>query len=344
MASAPAPSSRLSVVIPVHNRADLATQCLAALGRWTTPLEILVVDDGSTDPGVELLRRAGLGDPAVHAGHALQWLHHPQARGFSAAVNRGLAAATGDPLLLLNSDAEVTEGGDHRIHEAFAEDRSRSGRLGAVAARLVYPNGLPQWSGGAFPSLLWLFALASGLGRGARLRIRRAPPSGFAGGAVDWAPGAALAISRQAFETIGPFDESYRHYAQDLDYCQRLAEAGRTVRVLADWIVVHHLGGSVGQIGDPASAPPPEPARLPANPPVAPTTAAGHDGQRLDLLWLDLLHWARRHRSPAWARQARRSLLLGGRLRQLRLAARRSAPEARAVAAALAALRQRSPA
>lgn len=332
MASAPAPPSRLSVVIPVHNRADLAAQCLAALGRWTTPLEILVVDDGSTDPSVELLRRAGLGDPSVHAGHALQWLHHPQARGFSAAVNRGLAAATGDPLLLLNSDAEVTEGGDHRIHEAFAEDRSRSGRLGAVAARLVYPNGLPQWSGGAFPNLLWLFALASGLGRGARLRIRSAPPSGFAGGAVDWAPGAALAISRQAFETIGPFDESYRHYAQDLDYCQRLAEAGRTVRVLADWIVVHHLGGSVGQIGDPE------------NPQVAPANAAGFDGQRLDLLWLDLLHWARRHRSPAWARQARRSLLLGGRLRQLRLAARRSAPEARAVAAALAALRQRSPA
>ena len=60
----------ISVVIPLHNRADLASQCLASLARWTTPLEILVVDDGSTDPGVELLRRAGL---------AHQWLRHPQA-------------------------------------------------------------------------------------------------------------------------------------------------------------------------------------------------------------------------------------------------------------------------
>lgn len=40
------PDSPISVIVPVHNRADLAARCLAALGRWTTPLEIVVVDDG----------------------------------------------------------------------------------------------------------------------------------------------------------------------------------------------------------------------------------------------------------------------------------------------------------
>ncbi|MBP9826687.1 MAG: glycosyltransferase family 2 protein [Thermoanaerobaculia bacterium] len=334
MDSAPSPTSRLSVVIPVHNRADLAAQCLAALARWTTPLEILVVDDGSTDPGVPLLHRTGLGE---HDDHAWRWLRNPEARGFSAAINRGLAEATGDLLLLLNSDAEVTEGGDHRIRDAFTEDRRQGGRLGALAARLVYPNGLPQWSGGAFPTHLWLFALASGLGRGARLRVRKGPPSGFTGGTVDWAPGAALAISREAFEEVGPFDESYRHYAQDLDYCQRLARAGRKVRVLADWIVVHHLGGSVGQISDLASAHPSEaPDPLASSSAAAPN--AGYDGQRLDLLWLDLLLWARRHRGARWEHRARRALLLGGRLRQLLLAKRRDAPEARAVHAAITAI------
>ena len=303
----------ISVVIPLHNRADLASQCLASLARWTTPLEILVVDDGSTDPGVELLRRAGL---------AHQWLRHPQALGFSAAVNRGLTQATGDPLLLLNSDAEVTEGGDHALRAALTEDsggvggtagRGGAGAVGAVAARLVYPDGRPQWSGGAFPSLLWLFALASGLGRGARFRLRRKPPSGFAGGLVDWAPGAALAMSRATFRAVGPFDETYRHYAQDLDYCRRLASAGGSVRVLADWVVVHHLGGSLGQ-------------------------ASGAEGQQLDLLWLDLLHWARRHRGAAWARRARAALLAGGRLRLLRLARRRGSSEAIAVASAVRAV------
>jgi len=311
------PDTAISVIVPVHNRADLAAQCLAALGRWTTPLEILVVDDGSTDPGVERLRDRGL----VH-----HWLRNEEARGFSAAVNRGLAHATGDPLLLLNSDAEVTEGGDHAIRDAFA---APSGRSGAVAARLVYPNGLPQWSGGAFPSLPWLFALASGLGRGARFRVRRAAPSGFAGGPVDWAPAAALAIAREAFEAVGPFDESYRHYAQDLDYCQRLALAGRSVRVLPDWVVAHHLGGSLAEGAAPESA---------ASPP---DSGARFDGQRLDLLWLDLLHWAVLHRGAAWARRARRCLLAGGRLRLLRLAlgrAGRRSAEARAVAAAVAAI------
>ena len=182
-----------------------------------------------------------------------------------------------------------------------------------MAARLIYPDGRPQWSGGAFPSLTWLFALASGLGRGARFRLRQAPPSGFAGGPVDWAPGAALAMSRATWSATGPFDETYRHYAQDLDYCQRLAASGRGVRVLADWVVVHHLGGSLGQ-------------------------ASGEEGQQLDLLWLDLLHWARRHRGAAWARRARAALLAGGRLRLLRLARRRESSEAIAVAAAVAAV------
>ena len=86
--------------------------------------------------------------------------------------------------------------------------------------------------------------------------------------------------------------------------------AGRSVRVLADWIVVHHLGGSVGQ-------------------------ASGAEGQQLDLLWLDLLHWARRHRGAAWARRARAALLAGGRLRLLRLARRRESSEAIAVASAV---------
>jgi len=295
----------ISVIIPLHNRADLASQCLAALAQWTTPLEIIVVDDGSTDPGVDLLRRA---DPAHH------WLRNPEARGFSAAINQGLAHATGDPLLLLNSDTAVTACGDQMLRETLARDARLGARLGAVGARLVFPDGRPQWSGGKFPSLLWLFALSSGLGRGSRFRLRRAPPSGFAGEAVDWAPGAALAIARSAWSAVGPFDESYRHYAQDLDYCARLASAGRTVRVLADWVVVHHLGGSLAR-------------------------ANGEDGQRIDLLWLDLLHWAHRHRSAAWARQARRQLILGGRLRQLLLAPRRASSEAVAVAVAIRSLR-----
>ena len=303
----------ISVIVPLHNRADLASRCHGALARWTTALEIIVVDDGSTDPGVDLLRRAGL---------AHHWLRNPEARGFSAAVNRGLELATGDPLLLLNSDAEVTASGDQVLRQAFVDDP----RLGAAAARLVFPDGRPQWSGGSFPSLLWLFALASGLGRDSRSRVRKAPPSGFAGGSVDWAPGAALAIARSAWSAVGPFDESYRHYAQDLDYCQRLAAAGRTVRVLADWTVVHHLGGSLGPASDVSAGQP-----------------GGHGGQRLDLLWLDLLHWARRHRSASWARRARRQLLLGGRLRQLMLLPRRRSSEARVVAAALRAIRARSP-
>lgn len=320
----PARPPLLSIVVPVHNRGDLARACLAALARWTTPLEVIVVDDGSTDPEVETLRREN---------PTLSWLRNPSALGFSGAVNRGLAAATGDVLLLLNSDAEVTEGGDHALLSGLTLSDGRGRRAGAVAARLIYPNGRPQWSGGRFPTLPWLFALASGLGRGSRLRLRRTAPSGFRGGPVDWAPGAAMAIARDAYETVGGFDEDYAHYAQDLDFCQRLALAGRSVHVLADWIVVHHLGGSVDEVARAAGPADSHDSDRPAG--------SGYDGQRLDLLWRDLLRWGERHRGPRWAARARRTLLLGGRLRRFRLRSRAGSPEELAVTAALAAISAR---
>ncbi|MEO8276737.1 MAG: glycosyltransferase family 2 protein [Thermoanaerobaculia bacterium] len=335
-------ASPLSVIVPIHNRADLAERAFAALARWTIPVEVVVVDDGSSDPGVERLRR----QESDRRGPRVAWLHNEEAKGFSAAINRGIERATGNFLLLLNSDAEVSAGSDRALLAGLA---ALDGK-GAVAARLLYPDGRAQWSGGRFPTLPWLFALASGLGRHARLRTRTGAPSGFAGGPVDWAPAAALAFSRETWRAVGPFDETYRHYAQDLDFCTRLGAAGLPVRVLADWTVLHHLGGSLKSLEPlesleslvPAtSGGSGGPGRTGSDAARRGGGSAGYDGQRLDLLWGDLLHWAELHRGAAWTARARRRLILGGRLRQLMLLSRSDSAEARAVASALHALRTR---
>jgi GT2 family glycosyltransferase len=312
----------VSVVVPVHERPDLAARCFAALDSWSVPLEVVVVDDGSGDPGVGRLRES-------RAGY--RWLRNEAPTGFSAAVNRGIGATSGDPILLLNSDAEVRPGGDRALLEAFERGpggeisgegpgpgipvaRESRGALGAVAARLRYPDGRPQWSGGPEPSRAGLFALASGLGRrrGERAAARGGLPSGFAGGEVEWAPAAALALTRAAWNATGPFDERFAHYAQDLDYGHRLRAAGFRLRVEPAFEVLHHLGGSAG--GDAAL------------------------GQRVDLLWRDLAAWVEKARGPAAARAARRTLSWGGRLQTLRLLAAGDRAGAARIRAAIAAV------
>ena len=275
------PASRTTIVVPTRDTRELTHRCVAAIRRASGDARIVVVDDGSVDDTAESLRRRGEG---------LEILENRRSRGFSAAANQGLARAHGDPILLLNSDTEIGSDAIRILEEALAADSS----LGIVGPELEYADKHAQWSGGAAPTLPWLLALASGLAvlvsrvpgyrllRPLRSRRRRE---------VDWVTGAAMAFRREVWEEVGPFDERFRLYAQDLDFCLRARAAGWRVEIVPEFRVVHHHGATVG--------------RRPG--------AAGR--QNPELLWTDLLLWARKHRGDSWARKAARALRWGGRLR-----------------------------
>jgi len=277
----------LSVVIPTHNTRELTLRCVASLAAAGVPgfqvdLQVMVVDDGGTDGTAEALETAG-----PH----LEILRLSPAAGFTRAANQGLARARGDVLLLLNSDTEVEPGAFVPLLAAFA----RNPRLGAAGAVLHYPDGSPQWSGGRAPGLLWLFALASGLPvLLARFpRWRRVKPVGAPPGAVEWVTGAALALRRKAWDAVGPMDEGFHFYAQDLDLCLRLRQAGWAVELVPEFRVLHHHGATIGR------------------------ASGGSGRQNPELLWTDLLRWAAKCRGAAWARRAARALRAGAALRLL---------------------------
>ena len=254
------------------------------MGSLPSDLEILLVDDGSRD---------GTADAVASLFPTVRILRNETAQGFTRSANRGLQAAGGEILLLLNSDTEV-EGID-----ALLARFSEQPKLGIIGAALHYPDGSPQWSGGNEPSLLWLFGLASGIPPLlAKLPLyRRAKP--LAQRASAWVTGAALAIRREAWLQVGPLDEQFRLYAQDLDLCVRVRQAGWGIEILPEFRVLHHHGATIG----------------------AQESALGR--QNLELLWTDLLRWARKNKGEKWAAQARRALLWGVRLR---LAGRRFLP------------------
>lgn len=278
----PPPPQPLSVVIPTHDTRELTLAAVDSVISHGPPgTEIIVVDDGSSDGTSEQLDQQR---PEVTV------IRTEKATGFSASANRGMARAQGKILLLLNSDAILTPGSLSPMFEAFENDD----QLGIAGATLKYPDGSPQWSGGAFPTLPWLFALTSGVAvlAGSMPLYRRIKgPGQVADGAVQWVTGAAMAVRRKIWDDLGPLDEGYRFYGQDLDLCRKASDAGWRVALIPDFIVTHYHGATIGSTDD--------------TPDIA----------NFEHLWADILRYVDRYDGVRAARRARRVMLAGVTLR-----------------------------
>ncbi|WP_448991152.1 glycosyltransferase family 2 protein [Luteitalea sp.] len=223
----------LSVVIPSRDTRALTLRCLAALAASTMPAdEVIVVDDGSTDGTAEAI---AVEHPSVRV------LRLPKPVGFTLAINTGWQEARAEIVLLLNSDTEVEVDALMCLRDAFRADS----RLGIAGAALRHPDGRPQWSAGARPTLFWLCVAASGvatyLGTFASWRGRR--PESQRVGDTDWVPATAMAVRREVRGTLGTFDTRYQLYAQDLAYCLEAGARGWRVQQLAH-VRVRHIGGA----------------------------------------------------------------------------------------------------
>src|SRR5262249_29411869 len=262
-------TTRLSVIVPTRDTRSMTLRCLECVSSTSPPgAEVIVVDDGSRDGTAEAVQVRW---PAVRV------VRLDPSRGFGGAANAGLAAGSGEVLLLLHNRTEGAADAPPRLLEAL----ERHPRLGIAGADLRFPDGRPQWSGARFPTALWLLGLSSGAGAALR-RVpgyRRIHPLEAAGrGAVDWVSGAAMAIRRAAWVELGPLDERFAFYAQDLDLCARARGAGWDVALVPGARVVHHGGATIGEHGG--------------------ATAAGQHPERL---WRDLLQWVGKSRGPAAA-------------------------------------------
>jgi N-acetylglucosaminyl-diphospho-decaprenol L-rhamnosyltransferase len=203
-------------------------------------------------------------------------------RGFSASVNVGVAASRGELVLLLNSDTRIADGTLDAFVRAFEDDA----RLGVAGAQLIDPDGSLQWSAGPVPTMLWMFVAVSGVAPLARPFRRRRKNLG---GEVGWVSGAAMAFRRRVWESVGPLREDFRFYAQDLDFCVCARREGWSVRLLSDVRVEHRHGATIAR----GSA-------LPYKP---------------ELLWPDLLTWGRGEYGDAWARRARKAMIIAAAVR-----------------------------
>ena len=203
MADAP----EVSIVIASFNHPDMTLRCLDSIERAkdATSREIIVVDDASTDPGVD----------AVAQRPGITFVRKEKNEGYTHTTNHGARLARGRYLFLLNNDTEVADG----YLEASLDIFRRFPKAGAVGSKLVYPNGLLQEGGST------IYHCGHGLNYGKILH-----PNNFRVSHVretGYCTGAAILVRRDLFMELGLFDAVYAPaYYEDADFQYRLLEAG----------------------------------------------------------------------------------------------------------------------
>ena len=239
----------LSIIIVNYDTKALLKQCLESvlsIKYQVLSIEIIIVDNNSTDGSVEYLLGSGFQVTGISKSKTrnqkpetrnLILIRNDRNLGFAAANNQGIKIARGECILLLNSDTIVRKGALEKL-VAFAQ---RTPDAGVVVARLLNPDGAIQPSCYHSPSIsgamkeFWL---------GEKGAFSKYAPRGKKPVAVDAAVGAAFLISKKTIEKIGFLDERYFMYFEDLDYCRRAWWAGLKVYYLPEAEIIHSHGAS----------------------------------------------------------------------------------------------------
>jgi GT2 family glycosyltransferase len=215
----------VSVVIPNFNGEHLLPSCLAALAAQTAaPDQVVVVDNGSRDGSVELLRRE---HPEV------ELVALPRNIGYAGAANRGLERATGDLVSILNSDARPAP---DWLAELLAAPREED--VWAWGSVLVQPGGRVIESAGDH----WHQA-----GFAAKLLNER-PVADLPADPYDVVapPGAAPLYRADRLRELGGWEERYFLYFEDVDLALRAILRGWRAVQVPSARVEHDLGASGG--------------------------------------------------------------------------------------------------
>ncbi len=239
--------ARIDVIVVCWNDKEkiaTALDSVFALGEVRADpsfARVVVSDNGSTDGSRDFIRE--------RYGDRVTIVENNANLGFAAACNRAFAHAVAPYVFLLNPDAELKDGALASI-VAFMDAHPRAGIAGS---RIFNYDGSIQPSCGEFDTWAGAFLRSSAWGEWPVFRR-------FANGAslrdfgydrerrVDLAIGAALAIRRALIAEIGPFDERFFLYHEEVDFAKRAADAGwETWFVPASEAVHEGMGSAKGQ-------------------------------------------------------------------------------------------------
>ncbi len=236
--------AELTTIIVSYQCREAVDRCLRSLEeeRVDLAMDVVIVDNASLDGTAEMV------------AERYPWvtlIQNAENVGFASASNEAIDRTSGPFVLLLNPDTLVPPGA---IAKAVDELERQPADVGMLGVKLVRPDGtFDQACKRGFPTissaLFYFFHLNRIWPRSGRFAQYTAGPLGEDdAGFVDAINGAFMLIRREAATSVGPLDERYWLYAEDLDWCHRFWKRGWKVMYWPGAEVIHWKGGSSGDV------------------------------------------------------------------------------------------------
>lgn len=220
---------KVSIVIPVLNKWIYTYHCLRFISKLQDSIsfEVIVVDNGSSDETPKML--------ALMKG--LRVIRNDSNMGFVEACNNGAEVSQGEYILFLNNDAMIMNGSLDSMGDLMAQDQ----KIGAVGAKLVYPDGRLQEAGGVVWNdglrIAWNFGKFDDPGRYEYNYVRE----------TDYCSGACLMVRRDTFFRIGLFDAEFAPaYFEDTNLCFAMRKIGYKTVYQPKAVAIHYEGITAG--------------------------------------------------------------------------------------------------
>lgn len=228
----------VSVIIVSWNARDFLRECLKSLNSGVSkyPLEIIVVDNASTDGSPECVGREF---PEV------QLIRSQSNLGFARANNLAVRQSTGKYVCLVNSDVKVHRDCITRLVD-YCEAHPE---VGLAGPRIIGGDGLLQRSCWGFPSVWNMFCRALALDKAfPKVRVFGGYELGYWDQEntqpVDILGGCFWVGRREALDAVGLLDESFFMYGEDMDWCRRFWTGGWKNVLVAEAEATHYGGAS----------------------------------------------------------------------------------------------------
>ncbi len=264
------PMPEVAFIIPSYNGGDYLVNCIKSVRKKVRQIKFLfvIVDDASTDNRVKEVL------PLLQKEESIQVIRNDLNLGFAKSVNRGISFVinrchTVKYVIILNQDVlfvnDIVARAIHYMNETK--------QAGICGPRLFNPDGSIQNSFYAFPSVGKKLAQLFGLKKLGKL-LAKSKPSWFEIDfipafartylknyedllkpiEVPWLCGACLILPREIFAVVEGFDENFRMYGEDMDFCLRARQKGWKVYYIPDCHLIHFgsgkpSGDSPGRLG-----------------------------------------------------------------------------------------------